>query len=159
MNNAELEKVREYFNALVLVESAMAGFYALCFEYWPEEELWGNLAIEERRHAETVAAMLAAVEAAPENYSLLRPLNLKAVSIFLEGVKGGGEKVRSASYRKLQAMAVSADLEKSVIEARYDTLLKTEDEVYRMAVEGLQKDTARHASRFAERIATLGIIK
>lgn len=159
MENAELEKVKEYFGALVQVESALAGFYALCFEYWPEEELWGNLAIEERRHAETVAAMLAAVAGAPENYALLRPLNLRAVTLFIDGVNAGVEKVRSGSYRKLQALAVSADLEKSVIEARYETLLKTEDEVYRMAVEGLKKDTARHAKSFAERIATLGIIK
>lgn len=159
MNNSELGKVREYLKALVLVESELAGFYALCFEYWPEEELWGNLAIEENRHSETVAAMLAGVEAAPENYSLLRPLNQQAVALFLAGVKGSADKVRSGAYRKLQAMAVSADLEKSVIEARYDTLLKTEDEVYRMAVEGLKKDTARHAKSFAERIATMGIIK
>ncbi len=68
MNDAELEKVTEYFRALILVESSLAGFYALCFEYWPEEELWGNLAIEEGRHSETVAAMLAAVAGAPENY-------------------------------------------------------------------------------------------
>lgn len=159
MNNAELEKVREYFKALSGVESAVGGFYALCFEYWPEEELWGNLALEEQRHAETVLAMLAAVEAVPENFALLKPLPLKPLSLFIEGIQAGAAKVRSGEYRKLQALGFSLDLEKTLLEARYDTLLKTEDPHYRMAVDGIKQDTGRHSMSFSERISTLKIIK
>ena len=159
MNNSELEKVKEYFKALSGVESAVGGFYALCFEYWPEEELWGNLALEEKRHSETVLAMLALAEARPENFALLKPLPLKPLSLFIEGIQAAAAKVRSGAYRKVQALAFSLDLEKTLVEARYDTLLRTEDQEYRMAVDGIKQDTGRHAKSFSARINTLNIIK
>lgn len=159
MNEKELASVKEYFNALSAVEIALSGFYALCFEYWPEEKLWGSLVPEEQRHSETVLGMLAAVEASPESFTLLRPLNLRALSLFVEGVKASSAKVRSGAYRKLHAMAVSADMEKTVTEARYDTLLATENMEYCTGVETLRRDTARHSMAFAQRIATLDVVK
>jgi hypothetical protein len=155
MDVQDLKPVKEYFKALAGVENALAGYYALCFEYWPEEELWGNLVGEEKRHSEIVLEMLAAVEARPENFTLLKPLNLRALSLFIEGLESSSLKVRSGAYRKLQAMSVSADFEKTITEARYDTLLKTGDTEYGARVDGLRQDTARHAGAFAERISKL----
>lgn len=159
MNNLELKQVREYFSALAETETAVGEFYALCAEHWPEEALWKHLAAEELGHGEAVRGMLAAVEAAPDEFSVIRPLTPVPLKLFIEGRRAEIEKVRSGAYTKLNAMAVSCDIEQSIIEARYDKLLKSSNAAYNRAVALLVEDTRRHRSDFVSRLATLGIIK
>lgn len=160
MNKDELQQAKEYFRLLSAVETAVGSFYEVCAAYWPEEEIWPALAAEEKRHAETVLAMLAGIEAAPGNFRLLKPLKgVKALTLFIEGIETNKAKVRSGDYRKLNALAVSADIEKSLIESGYEKLLETADREYRMALEGMLQDTERHETSLSARLTTLRIIK
>ncbi|HCC47283.1 MAG TPA: hypothetical protein DEQ38_04090 [Elusimicrobia bacterium] len=160
MNKADLAQVKEYFKLLSAVETAVGSFYEVCAAYWPEEEVWPALAVEEKRHSETVLAMLACIEAAPENFRLPAPLKgVKALTLFIEGIETNKIKVRSSAYRKLNALAVSADIEKSLIESGYEKLVETADKEYRMALEGILQDNERHEASLSGRLATLKIIK
>lgn len=160
MNKDELARVKEYFKLLSAVETAVGSFYEVCAAYWPEEEVWPALAAEEKRHAETVLAMLARVEAAPGNFRLPAPLkSVKALTLFIEGIETNKAKVRSGAYLKLNALAVSADIEKSLIESGYEKLVETADKEYRMALEGMLQDTERHETSLSFRLATLKIMK
>jgi len=159
MTITELAQVSRYFKFLSEVENGIARFYQVCSGYWPEEEIWAGLAREEKVHAESVLAMLAAVEAAPEKFTLLKPLVMRPLELFMEGLRTDEAKVRSGAYKKINAMAVSRDIEHSLIESRYDNLLESRDAVYNTYVRGMIEDTRRHGAAFSSRLATLGIIK
>ncbi len=159
MDNIELNKVREYFSAVAEAEAAVGEFYALCHEYWPDEELWPKIAAEEAVHAGAVRKMLELVAKSPDSFAVLKPLSPTPVRLFIEGVKANAAKVRGMVYNKTNAMAVSRDLEQSIIESRYDQLLACADPAYKALAGGLTADSRVHKEKFSARLATLGIAK
>lgn len=159
MNKSEINSVIGYLNALAAAEPAVAEFYETCCEFWPDEELWKELAPEERRHAEIAARLAGIVEKAPEKFTLLRPLNLAAVRLFTEGVRANQAKVRSLAFKKNNALAASRDIEQSVIESRYEQLLGGGGPEYAALAGELAGEARVHKEKVLARIARLGIIK
>ncbi len=147
--------LREYFQAMAEAENAVADFYATCCEFWPDEKIWTELAAEERIHSASALKMLELIEETPESFSLLKPLNITPVRLFIKGLGDNCKKVRGLVYNKLNAIAVSRDIEQSLLEARYDQLFSGANPTFKELILGLVTDTHIHKEKFTARLFKL----
>lgn len=155
MTPSALKQALEYLGKLSECETAVADFYERCSARWPEEELWAGLVPQEREHARLVLRMAELLASAPGEFEVSRPLNPQALKIFLDAAFAYSRRVALGEADKVAALALSLDIEKSIIESRYETLFNTASGEYGSLVSRLVSDTAAHRELLQARIGQI----
>ena len=107
----------------------MANSYGLCGEPAGNgPEFWAALAQEERGHAETIRRLAA---------------------ILAERLRTG-EISRSDQHRLL---SLARDVEQSVLEAKWNEIVKTADAEFRVLIQAVVSETIAHKAKIAARLA------
>ncbi len=159
MTPSVLKQALEYLGKLSECETSVADFYARCAERWPDEEVWAALVPQEREHARLVCRMAELLACAPQGFEVSRPLNPLALKTFLYSAFSYARRVALGEADKAAALALSLDIEKSILESRYETLFKTSNEEYRALVSSLVSDTAVHRELLQARVSQIKFLK
>jgi len=159
MDAKELAGVSAYLKLVSEAEKAVAEFYEACAKTWPEDGLWAELAPQEREHSRIALELLAMVEKAPEKFKPLRPLNIKALEIFIAVAADYKQKTSAMAFKKVNALAAARDIERSIIESRYDQTLSSPDPLYGTLVTKMISETASHMEKINRSLAALGAVR
>ncbi|MDQ7773979.1 MAG: hypothetical protein RDU13_10685 [Elusimicrobiales bacterium] len=152
MTPSALKQALEYLGKLSECETAVADFYERCAARWPEEEVWGALVPQEREHARLVCRMAELLASAPQDFEASRPLSPLALKTFIDAAFTYARRVALGEADKAAALSLSLDIEKSIIESKYETLFNTADKEYKDLVSRLVSDTAAHRELLQARV-------
>ncbi len=156
MGPTEVEKVLNVMEAMGDLERAVADFYRACSAKWPEDRpFWSNLVDEEIRHAEFIGTMSARLRANPRLFETGRPFSLSAIRTVIDGIKGNRLKVERGEVSRKQVLFLSLDMEKSILESKYQDILKTTDHEYLQMIREITLQTNSHHRQIANRVERL----
>lgn len=139
------------------LELALADFYATVAALRPADAVfWKSLEDEERRHAAHVEHLGALIAENRDRFQDNRAFNATAIQSFLAYVQAttrrlqGGE-IDPADESRLLALA--RDMEQSVIEGKYNEIVKTADKRFQAVIRQIVADTVAHKGKIAGRLS------
>lgn len=150
-------RILETFKVLSRVERAMAGFYGLCAETGgPSREFWQGLEQEEQRHVAAVQRMAELVAERPDQFEPDRTFRAPAVQTFLTYVESVVQRLRTNEISRTDEhhlLSVARDLEQSVLEGRWNEIVKTADPDFLALARTISSETIAHKARIVGRLA------
>ena len=154
MSQAATEHVLKLIEEL---ELALAEFYAAVADRQAEDPaFWRSLEQEERRHASHIEQMIAMIGTHPERFHANRAFNPAAIQSFAAYVRGTTSRLKSGGVLagdEKYFLALARDMEQSVIEARFNEIVKTADLEFQTLMRRIVADTQVHKSKIIGRIA------
>jgi hypothetical protein len=149
----ERAKVLDVLCSLRELELAMAEFYAVCRDAWPDNDaFWTELVQGELRHATYLTDAVRLVEERPEVFITPRHVTERPV---VEQIACVRERLRQLWTERLgerAALVVSRDIEQAVIGGKLYDLVRSEEPVYARLVDEVVTETREHARMVQERL-------
>jgi hypothetical protein len=149
----EKARVLDVLAGLREFELALAAFYAVCRDLWPDDDaFWTELVQAELRHATYVTDTTRLVEGRPELFITPRNVTPRAVAEHIDYLC---ERLRQLWANRLgerAALIVSRDIEQSIIEGRLYDLVRSEEPGYTRLVDEIVNETREHARLVQERL-------
>jgi rubrerythrin len=146
--------------ALKLIEEleyTLADFYAAAAQLQPgNAAFWLDLVQEERQHGSYVQKMIGMIETHPERFHANRAFNLAAIQTFAAYVKNTTSRLISGEVPagdEKYFLALARDMEQSVIEAKFNEIVKTADVEFQALMRQVVADTLTHKNRIIGRLA------
>lgn len=126
-------------------EQAFSDFYAECAKKWSESyTFWEEMSTAEIKHVGFMRRMAEIITERPEKFSANRPFNEAATRTVISWAKSNLAKVASGELSQEKALGVSLDFENSILEGRYNEIVKSNDIEYGNLVEEVVSDTRQH---------------
>jgi hypothetical protein len=152
MNEIEKKDMVEVFNILANIELAFAELYEACGKFWdPDAKFWLSIARDERGHVEYIKKMSQIIAQAPDQFTLEKPFKPIALQTAGRTAKIITQKVNSGQITQEEIFNITVDIEKSVIEAKYNEILKTENILYRDLADKLVSESYQHKDMIQQR--------
>ncbi|PKL43408.1 MAG: hypothetical protein CVV41_10135 [Candidatus Riflebacteria bacterium HGW-Riflebacteria-1] len=141
---SKVQELLDLIDAFTANELALAGYYELCAEKFPQEsEQWKRLMAEEEMHAQVFRKIRKSVEEKPEMWKIGR-FTIQTVNLICKSVKDKTEELKRGSINPKYAINFIADVEQSLIEGNISKSLDTEVEEFRALLNRVQEDTTGH---------------
>ena len=138
------QELLELIDAFASNELALASYYELCAEKFPENsDKWKRLMIEEEMHAQVFKKIRQSVEEAPDKWKM-GCFTLQTVNLICKSVKDKTEELRRGTINPKYAINFIVDVEQSLIESNISKALETEVEEFRQLLNKVQEDTTGH---------------
>ncbi len=157
MERHTIAGTQETLKALERLELSMASFYGLCAERTATgQEFWAALAREEDGHAAAVRRMAAILAERPDRFEPNRAFQVPAVRTFIAYVESLAQRLRTGEISQAdqhRLLTLARDLEQSVIEGKWNEIVKTTDAECRALLRGIVSETREHQARIAARLA------
>lgn len=159
MKIAEVANVLQILESIGRLEVTMAEFYATCAEVWTaDSSFWQSLQEEEHQHSQNIEKMAAIITRRQDHFELNRTFNPTAINTFIAYVNSMIQRVREQREPRLepaQVLAIARDMEQSIIEGKYNEIVKTKDAEYLGMIRGILADTLVHRNKIANRLAAV----
>jgi hypothetical protein len=156
MQQGEVEKAAELLGTMRELELALEAFYSACAAAFPTEtSFWQPIATQERHHAENLERMIDLVAERPERYSWGRMFRPQAVMTMVTGVRAKTESVKRAELDSRAALLLARGYEDSLLEGRYEEVLRTQEPGYAALAREILEQTKAHKAGIAHRVAAL----
>ena len=153
MNDIEKNEIIEVFNILANIELSFAELYEACGKFWDTDaKLWLSIAQDERNHVECINKMSQIIAQSPEQFTQEKPFKPIALQTLEHTARTVIKKVNSAKIAREEILNIALDIEKSIIEAQYNDILKTEHSGYRLLAEKLVTESYEHKDMIQQRI-------
>jgi hypothetical protein len=91
----------------------------------------------------------------PRLFETGRPFSLSAIRTVIDGIKGNRLKVERGEVSRKQVLFLSLDIEKSILESKYQDILKTTDHEYLQMIREITLQTNSHHRQIAHRVERL----
>lgn len=154
MNPRDQEQIIEALAVFGESEQAVSEFYSICGGLCPgDRQTWLAIAEEEQEHARMVARMQELFAAYPDDFKKGRPFNVVAIRTFIKGVRWNQCRAISGELKGRKLAGVSKDIENSIIESSFTTIVETENRAYQALVQKLMDDSVRHRATFSGMLA------
>lgn len=138
------QELLELIDAFASNELALASYYELCAEKFPEDrEQWKRLMVEEEMHAQVFRKIRRSVEEAPDKWKMGR-FAIQTVNLICKSVKDKTEELRRGTINTKYAINFIVDVEQSLIESNISKALETEVEEFKQLLNKVQEDTTGH---------------
>lgn len=153
LSSAEQENLIGIMKAMEEHELAVAELYQTAAAAWPPDEaLWNGLAATEKIHADNLERMIAQVQAKPLRFGIGRPFNVVALKTAQEGIRQSIGKIARGDFSRLQILIVARDIEQSLIEAQYGSIVKTNDLEFQKLLREIVDQSYGHRKVIQEQI-------
>jgi hypothetical protein len=143
--------------ALERLELAVASFYGLCGEPAGNgPEFWAVLAQEERGHAETIRRLAAILAERPDRFQPNRAFHVTAIQTFIAYGESLAERLRTGEISRSDQhhlLSLARDVEQSILEAKWNEIVKTADGDFRALIQAVVSETIAHKAKIAARLA------
>jgi rubrerythrin len=148
-----MQEMKRILTAMAEVEKAIAKLYKLCAEVWQEDRtFWLDLEGQELVHAGIISKIAEIVFRKEDHFEINRPFNTAAMKTFISGIENRMEQVRQGEVARPQMLAIALDVERSLLEAKYAEMFKTDDIEYRKLLSTILNDTRRHRRLIEEKL-------
>lgn len=114
---------------------------------------WSMLEKQEMDHADNIAKMIGVVSRKPEHFQRGRSFSPIAVEMFKKGIDGNREKIQSGAVPRDKFLFLARDNEQSLLEQRYQEVLRTNDIEYMTLVQHVLSETMEHKKHIEAKIA------
>lgn len=157
MQRHDLTGTLEALKELERLELALEAFYGLCGE--PEasqSEFWAALAREERGHAAAIRRMAIVLAERPDRFEPNRTFHVTAIQTFRAYVESLAERLRTGGISRRdqhRLLSLARDLEQSVLEGKWNEIVRTTDEEFQALLRDVIAETRSHKARIAARLA------
>lgn len=139
------------------LELALAALYQACGERFPEEkDFWTAIAQQEEVHAQVIERLAGVISAHPDQFRVGRQFKATAVRTIMSGIANYTDQVRRGQLPKQRAVFVARDIENSLLEASYGSIVSTDNVELRQAMDLIATDTLAHRNLFAAAAAKVG---
>jgi len=153
MTSGDLKGILDVLSFMEESEKAIAEFYRVCCEIWPnEQEFWSNIEDEEKKHIQHIEKMKEIISKKPERFEKGRPFNILAAQTVINGIQSNIQRVKTGQLLRNNALFVARDSEQSLMEYRYNEIVKTEDVEYLGLAKEIMHDTSSHKNRIENEI-------
>jgi hypothetical protein len=138
------------------LELALAGFYAtVANQQITDPAFWRGLEQEEMRHASYIQQMIAMIETHPDRFHANRTFNPAAIQTFTGYVNDATLRLKSGdapAWDERYFLALARDMEQSVIEAKFNGIVKTADPEFQALMRRVVAETQTHKSKIVGRL-------
>jgi hypothetical protein len=139
------------------LERALAELYRACGERFAEDqEFWTAIEQQEEIHAQVIERLAEVISAHPDQFRVGRQFKATAVRTIMSGIANYTEQVQRGQLPKQRAVFVARDIENSLLEASYSSIVSTDNVEFRQAMDLIAKDTLAHRNLFAAAAAKAG---
>jgi len=153
LSSADQDKLTVIMKAMEEHELAVAELYqAAAAASPPDEAFWNGLAATEKTHADNLERMIALLEAKASRFEMGRPFNMVALKTAQDGIRQNIGKISQGALTRLQMLIVARDIEQSLIEAQYSSIVKTDDVEYQTLLREIVGQTYGHKKAIQEQI-------
>lgn len=145
----------QVMNDMVVLEKALAELYLACSEKFPEDsKFWLAICHQEELHAKFIGELAALVSSHPQEFKFGRPFNTVAITTIMSNVKNSMDQVRNGQFDRKRALLMARDIENSVLEAKYQEIVSTDNIEFTKTINRIMRDTASHKNLLAAKIAS-----
>jgi len=152
-----LAETMETLKALERFELALASFYGFCGEPAGNgPEFWAALAREECRHAEAIRGMATILAERPDRFEPNRAFHVTAFQTFIAYVESLAERLRTGETSRSDQhhlLSLARDVEQSVLEGKWNEIVKTADAEFQALLRDVVSDTMTHKAKIAAQLA------
>jgi hypothetical protein len=145
ITSADLKGLFDVLKLMAENELAIAELYKTCALVWKEDsEFWLNLEKQEIKHANNINKMMEIISKKTEHFEKSYPFNIVAIKTIMSYVKNNIEKIREGKLPRINALSIARDIEQSLMENKYNEIVKTDDIEYQTLVKEIITETAAH---------------
>lgn len=154
MTGSSLQEMMKILNAMVQAELAVSELYRACDALWKEDgQFWAGLQKQEIRHAQHIRKMMEILSRKADRFAQNPSFNVTAVEHFAAYVGEIRERLKKGGLNKKEALFILRDIEQSIIESKYQDVLRTEDAEFRTLAKQIAWETYEHKSALDRKIA------
>ncbi|MFB3897671.1 MAG: hypothetical protein ACE14V_15370 [bacterium] len=153
MNERIKTEILDIFSKLANSELLFFELYSVCSKYWIQDaQFWLNIAQDEQHHVTYVNQMRELINQFPEQFSQEKPFN--PISLISAGqmAKIVIQKINSSQINQEEILNIAFDIEKSILECNYDTMLQTQNERYLQLAHQLVVESNMHKEMIEQQI-------
>ncbi len=156
MDKADIEKLNKTMDSMAQYETLLSDLYHKCAEAWPtDREFWLDIARQEDHHAENIRKMREIINQRLSHFEAGRPLNPIAINTAITYIKDIIKRLTAGEYSYEKILNITLDIEKSVLEAHYSEIVKTDDVEYQTFMKSILDETHDHKSKIQQKLTGL----
>lgn len=145
MITGDLKNILDVLKTMAEAELTVAEFYRECAQIWKEEEeFWKHLETSEVYHAKDMNKMAEIISKKMESFEKYRPFNIVAIRTFILGVNTNIQRLKKGEIPKNNSLFIARDIEQSLLERKYDEIVKTSDVEYQTLAKKIVSQTLEH---------------
>ncbi len=150
MSARTLDDVLPVMQDMVALELALAELYGACSERFPQDrDLWARIRGQEEGHARSIRRLVELITAHPGEFRPGRSFNSAAVRTVMKSVAQYADEVRGGRLPARRALNVAKDLENSLLEASYASVVATENREFQQTMAAIVEETVGHRELLA----------
>jgi hypothetical protein len=135
------------------LERALAELYRTCGEAWPaDREFWLGMEMRKEKHALNIERMLGFIEERPEGFELGRPIQPAVIQTIIAGIRQSIDKVKRGEIGEEQMLYIGRDIEQSMVERRYNEMVKGRQMRYQLLLKEILVDNLAHQEYLDQKI-------
>lgn len=156
LNKIELDKdidsAIEILKVLMRAEILMAKYYNLAaLKFKDERDFFLNIAKQEVEHFQNIKKMIDIVIRNQKNFIRNEAFKKEAAVLFLKGVESIVSLIEKENLDKIKCISIALDYERSIMENKYSSILKTDNLEYNFFVKEIEKATQLHISALEDK--------
>jgi rubrerythrin len=145
MNTADIEKLNKTMDSMAQYELLLSEFYKQCAETWTKDkEFWLEIAHQEVHHADNIRMMQEIITKKPWRFEAGRPLNPAAITTVITYLQDVSKRLIAGEFCYEKLLIIAMDIEKSILEAHYSEIVKTQDVEYQTLMKRILEETHDH---------------
>ena len=153
MKSRDPKSILELFGMMVKAELVIAKFYRTCAQIWEKDKkFWLSLEGDENLHAGNIRKMAKIVSEKFDLFESYRPFNPVAMKTMITGIENNIHRLKNEEISEGNVLFIARDIEHSLIECKYDELVKTNDMEYQTLVKKIVSQTLAHHNKIEEKI-------
>jgi hypothetical protein len=156
MKSKDWDTILEQLGVMVKTELMIAKFYRTCARIWGKDKaFWLGLEGDENLHADNIRKMARIVIEKFELFEAYRPFNPVAMKTIISGIENNIQRLDSGEITEDNVFFIVRDIERSLIESKYDELVKTNDVEYQTLVKKIVSQTLGHHHKIEKKIEVI----
>lgn len=153
MKSRDSKSILELLGIMVKAELIIAKFYRTCAQLWEKDkEFWLGLEGDENLHAGNIRKMAKIVFEKFDLFESYRPFNPVAMKTMITGIENNIQRLKKEEISVGNVLFIARDIEHSLIECKYNELVKTNDIEYQTLVKKIVSQTLAHNNKIEEKI-------
>lgn len=156
MKSKDCDNILELLGIMVKTELLIAKFYRSCAHIWGKDKaFWLGLEGDEKLHANNIREMAKIVIEKFDLFECNRPFNPVAMKTINSGIETNIQRLKSGKISEDKVLYIARDIEQSLIESKYDEIVKTSDVEYQTLVKKITAQTIAHHHKIEKKIENI----
>ena len=152
----ENPNILELLKAMEMYELWMAELYKAAGDFWEEDiEFFKGMESGEVKHFNFIKMMADIYKDNPDDFEIGRPIKVPAISSMIENIKSEVHRLKTGELSKPKFLYMARLLEETILERKYNEVLKTSIIEYQKLVKEIVADTYIHKNQLEDRIGEL----